>query len=65
MSLKHATLVVVVCVGISILGRMLSIVAQGNPSMYHFVRSGLPSYIFLLKDVSLMVFFVFLLKNQR
>jgi len=64
MKLKHATIVVLICLGISIIWSMAGLVLPPE-ALQKAYRSRLPSLLFIIRDVSFMVFFFILFKNQR
>ncbi len=64
MTLKHATIVVLICLGLSLLWALVGLVFP-REALLGIYQSKLPSLLFISRDVALVLFFATLLKNQR
>ena len=64
MTLKQVTIVVLVCLGLSVLWALVALVLP-HEALRGVYQSRLPSLVFIARDVALLLFFVTLLRNQR
>jgi hypothetical protein len=64
MKLKHVTMAVLVCLGLSLAWTLVSFVLPPE-ALTGIYESRLPALLYIARDISLIVFFAFLLKNQR
>ena len=64
MTLKHATMVVLICLGLSLVWTLVSLVLPPD-ALSGVYQTRLPSLLFIVRDVAFLLFFATLLKNQR
>ncbi len=64
MTLKSATSVVLVCLGLSLLWSLVAF-ALPYEALRGVYQSKLPSLVVMAKDIALLLFFVTLFRNQR
>lgn len=64
MKLKDATIIVLICLGISLSWTLASFLLPRS-NIEWFYRFKLGILLYMARDISLMIFFVVLLQNQR
>jgi hypothetical protein len=64
MNLKDATVVVLICVGVSVVWALVSLVIPPQ-ALQGLYRSRIPSLLHVAREASLLLFFAILLKNQK